>query len=208
MINKILKSYKNFETNYNSFSQTKFILETLYEIILSNVDGDIIDMGCNEGVLLYNMNLLLNELNNDKILYGVDSFQGLPNPTQFDIVVDGGFKFGDMVASVESVKQKFVNTKEPKILKGFFKDIPIEQYPDKISFAHLDGDFYQSILDSFEIIYPKVSNGGVIIVDDYGYNKLPGVKKATDLFLKDKNGIGYTLYGKYVFWKNKKRIVI
>ena len=72
------------------------------------------------------------------------------------------------------------------IYSGWFKDIPDSEYPEKISFAFLDGDFYTSIIDSLNKIYKKMVPGGIIIIDDCGWNALPGCKKAVEDFLEDK----------------------
>jgi O-methyltransferase len=66
--------------------------------------------------------------------------------------------------------------------------------PERISFAYLDGDFYDSILISLQYVYPKLTAGAICLIDDYcdpqinpkGWNRLPGVKKACDEYLIDK----------------------
>lgn len=84
-------------------------------------------------------------------------------------------------------------TKLPEIHVGWFAEVLPKTLPRKISFAHLDGDFYSSIIDSLTYVYPKLSKGAVVVIDDYCdpkklnvNNILPGVKKACDDFLKDK----------------------
>ena len=42
------------------------------------------------------------------------------------------------------------------------------------------------IIDSLEAVYHKVSRGGVIVVDDCGWDVLPGVRRGCDDFLRDK----------------------
>ncbi len=55
----------------------------------------------------------------------------------------------------------------PEIHPGcFFETLPHE-LPEKISFAYLDSDFYDPILLSLEAIYPKLSKGAIVIIDDY-----------------------------------------
>jgi len=49
---------------------------------------------------------------------------------------------------------------------------------------------YESILNSFEKVYDKMSIGGIIVIDDYNWEVTPGVKKATEEFLKDKKENG------------------
>lgn len=101
----------------------------------------------------------------------------------------------------------------PKIVEGWFNETLHKKLPKAICFAHLDGDFYSSIKESLEAIYPRLSRGAIVVIDDFYssrnhkkieklinqnrysqesnrkikiQNLLPGVKKACDEFLKDK----------------------
>lgn len=62
----------------------------------------------------------------------------------------------------------------------------ISNLADRIAFAHIDLDIYQSILDSCRFIYPRLSPGGVIVFDDYGFMSCPGAREAVDRFFADK----------------------
>ena len=57
---------------------------------------------------------------------------------------------------------------------------------DKISFAHIDVDIYRSTLDCCTFIYPRLSPGGFIICDDYGFPSCPGARTAIDEFFANK----------------------
>lgn len=57
-----------------------------------------------------------------------------------------------------------------------------ETVPESICVARLDTDWYESTKKELEVLFPKVSKGGYIIVDDY-YSWL-GSKIATDEFLE------------------------
>jgi O-methyltransferase len=74
----------------------------------------------------------------------------------------------------------------PIIKKAWFSELKTNDLPLEISFAFLDSDFYESIFDSLELIWPKMQPGSIIVVDDYYNNKLPGVRKAVDSFLSGK----------------------
>ena len=68
-----------------------------------------------------------------------------------------------------------------KFLKGWFADTlptaPIEQ----LAILRLDGDLYSSTMDALNALYPKVSAGGFVIVDDYG--SWPACKRAVDEYI-------------------------
>lgn len=74
----------------------------------------------------------------------------------------------------------------PIIHKDWFKNIPNYKIPEKICFAFLDGDFYDSIYDSLTKIYDKVVDGGVILFHDYLRPDLPGVDGAIRDFLSER----------------------
>ena len=57
--------------------------------------------------------------------------------------------------------------------------------PEKISILRLDTDWYESTKIELEILFPKLSNGGILIIDDYGQWK--GSRKAVDEFFFNKN---------------------
>jgi hypothetical protein len=53
-------------------------------------------------------------------------------------------------------------------VKGWFKDtVPGREFPEPIAVLRLDGDWYESTLTCLESLYPKVTPGGVVIIDDY-----------------------------------------
>ena len=59
-----------------------------------------------------------------------------------------------------------------------------ENLPKKISVLRLDTDFYSSTKIELKILYPRLINGGILIVDDYGYWQ--GARKAVDEYFNEK----------------------
>ena len=60
-----------------------------------------------------------------------------------------------------------------------------ENLPKKISILRLDTDWYESTKFGLEVLYPKLSNGGILIIDDYGFWR--GAQKAVDEYFKDQH---------------------
>ena len=87
-------------------------------------------------------------------------------------------------AETKVIKElKSINFNFDKLIinKGFFNKENIKNYsfPEFISFAYLDFDFYQPTIDSLEIIEKKLIKGSIIIVDDYDFFST-GAKTALD----------------------------
>ena len=153
------------------------------------VAGDFVELGCYKG----DTSLLLAEVVQEsnitaprdcaKKLWIYDSFEGLPEKSAQDSSALGrDFQAGELLVSKKEVKQRFLRAglSVPIITKKWFDELQDEDLPEKISFAFLDGDFYESIKDSFHAIEGKMADGGVIIVHDYCNAALPGVEKAVN----------------------------
>lgn len=175
-----------------SVEQAINIYHLLYHCLIFGIEGDVVELGCHEGITSLLLRMTMNEASTDKTLYVYDSFEGLPQPNAQD---GKRFKKGQLASSQEALEANFRRLKlaPPVICKGWFAETLPTQLPNKICFAHLDGDLYESILDSLKHVYPKMAPGGVILIDDYFDPKilnvnpiLPGVKKACDEFFADK----------------------
>ena len=123
-----------------------------------------------------------------KMLWLYDSFEGLPAKTREDNSAAGdAFQAGELLVTKREVIEKFkkMGLKLPKIKKAFFDNLDIiYDIPEKISYAFLDGDLYQSIKTSLNLVSNKMSQGSVIIVHDYNNPELPGSARAVDEWLK------------------------
>lgn len=166
--------------------ETKKIIEIARECL--KLSGDFVEMGCYKG----DTSLLLAEVlkGQNKKLWIYDSFEGLPEKRVEDESVLGvEFKKGELPVTKREVKERFLRAgmRIPVIKKGWFGELKSEDLPKIISFAFLDGDFYESIRDSLRMVGDRVCNGGVILVHDYYNEKLPGVKRAVDRWMTGKN---------------------
>lgn len=171
--------------------ETERILEIAKKCLL--VEGDYVELGCYRG----DTSLLLAELLVEKSvekpakkLWIYDSFEGLPEKGEEDTSEIGkDFIKGELAVTKREVKARFLRAglPVPAIKKAWFNELTGVDLPEKIAFAFLDGDLYESIRDSLRLVDNKMSKGSVIMVHDYDNPALPGVAKAVDEWLSSKN---------------------
>lgn len=171
--------------------ETEKILSTARECLA--VEGDYVELGCYKG----DTSLMLAELlveksvdNSAKKLWIYDSFEGLPKKGEKDeSEVGKDFQQGELAVTKKEVKARFLRAGllVPVIKKAWFNELTEADLPEKIAFAFLDGDLYESIKDSLRLVEKKVCIGGAIVVHDYNNPALPGVMKAVDEWLEEKN---------------------
>ena len=166
--------------------ETKEILKIAQNCL--SVPGDFVELGCYEG----DTSILLAEIlkSTDKKLWIYDSFEGLPEKTSEDASEAGrNFQKGVLAVSKRDVKLRFLRSglPVPVIKKAWFNELTDVDLPSKIAFAFLDGDLYQSIRDSLKLVEDKMTSDSVIIVHDYNNPELPGVAKAVDEWIDDRN---------------------
>ena len=91
---------------------------------------------------------------------------------------------------MEDVKKNCLNAglnlESIKFIKGDISDTlkSVENIPDVISVLRLDTDWYESTKVELEVLYPNLSEKGVIILDDYGHWE--GSRKAVDEYFSSK----------------------
>ena len=164
------------------------------DVIAKGVPGDVIETGVWRGGSCIFMRAILKANGiTDRTVWAADSFEGLPKPDAEKYPDDAGDKHSwipELAVSVEQVKKNFeafgLLDNQVKFLKGWFKDTLPTAPIGKLAVARLDGDMYESTMDALVSLYPKLSVGGYLIVDDYG--AVEACKKAIHDF-RDKHGI-------------------
>ena len=128
------------------------------QVLAYGVEGDFVELGCNVGASSVLITKLLVVHNSDKKLAVYDSFDGLPKAKQIDGVI---YKEGYCRTSEDVLRENFgfYNLPLPEIHKGWFQDTLPNGLPERIAFAYLDGDFYDSILVSLQYVYQSYHQG-------------------------------------------------
>ena len=168
------------------FKELRVLLRELEKVLRSGMAGNVVEFGCYVGTTSLFIRRLLDAYDFTGEFHVYDSFAGLPEKTQADASAAGEqFKAGELLALRKIFVQNFkrAGLKIPTIHKGWFADFTPDDVPEDIIFAFFDGDFYESIVDSFRVCDGKFQKTATIIVDDYANEALPGAARAVDKWL-------------------------
>ncbi len=183
------------------------------DILKNNIEGDLIETGVWRGGATIFMRGILKVYNNtEKKVFAADSFEGLPPSNGQMYPADKPYDFTQykvLAVSLEEVQSNFARygllDNQVVFLKGFFKDTLPSAPIEKIALLRLDGDLYESTMDALVNLYPKLSVGGYVIVDDYG--ALPCCKQAIHDFREQNNITDEILHVSdniAIYWKRTK----
>ena len=152
-------------------------LASLVDRTLSeNIPGDYIETGVWRGgsSILMRAILAAREETGRRV-YLADSFEGLPPPKPDLYPQDKGdtlHAYPQLAISLEQVKDNFARygllDDQVMFVKGFFDQTLPKLEAGPFALLRLDGDMYESTIVALESLYPRLSPGGFIIIDDYG----------------------------------------
>jgi len=165
---------------YNT--ERKWIFSQLMRLV-SHVPGDTAECGVNLGASSYLICRANLSSPHEKWHHGFDSFEGLSKPGDHDGTYWQG---GDLAASLEACQQNLAEFERCTLYKGWIPDRFPEIAGKAFSLVHVDVDIYEPTRDSVEFFYPRLSAGGLLVCDDYGFTTCPGATRAVDEFLNDK----------------------
>lgn len=185
-------------------------VRSLTESVLGNaIPGDFIETGVWRGGACILMRAVLDAYRvTDRRVWLADSFEGLPPPDSTTYPADQGdifHTFEELAVGLEQVQENFrkygLLDDQVVFLKGWFKDTLPSAAVERLALLRLDGDMYESTFVALEHLYPKLSVGGYVIVDDY--HVVPACKQAIEDYcmaqgisprIEEIDGVG-------VFWR-------
>lgn len=171
------------------------IRECVESILVDGVPGDLIETGVWRGGAVIFMRALL-KLHGvtDRLVWGADSFEGLPEPDPekypLEAKVQGGpviqKAYHNLAVSLEETQRNLsaygMLDDQVRLLKGWFCDTLPNASIAQLALIRVDGDFYASTRDALVSLYDKLSIGGYVIIDDYGEDSWTYCRKAVDEF--------------------------
>lgn len=177
-------------------------------VLKENVPGDFVETGVwRGGASIFTKGVLRAHADHGRHVWLADSFRGLPPANAADFPADRGWnldKHAELAISRQTVEANFraygLLDERVHFLEGWFKDTMPTAPIDRLAVLRLDGDLYESTIQVIEPLYPKLSVGGFVIVDDYG---LAPCRKAVEDY-RAANGITDPIIdvdGMAVYWR-------
>lgn len=155
-----------------------YILHTLLNQALA-IEGDVWECGVYRGGTAALFANTIAESGAAKKLYLFDTFTGMPATDETRDL----HKKGDFSDTSAETVLAYINSPNVAVLrKGYIPDTFSGLESHRIAFAHIDLDIYKSVNDSLNFIWPRLSIGGFIVIDDYGFPSCPGARQAVDEF--------------------------
>jgi len=158
----------------------------MVDVLKRDIPGDFIECGAWRGGATIFMRAVLEAYGvTNRTVWVADSFEGLPTPNPQQYPADAGLQLHTveyLAVSLEKVKDNFSRYRllddQVQFLKGWFKDTLPNAKIERLAVLRIDADMYESTTDALKHLYPKLSVGGYVIIDDVG--DLPPCKKAVD----------------------------
>jgi O-methyltransferase len=165
---------------WSKFQTFTMVPEVLYidnlrlASLIRDVGGDIIECGVWRGGMIAGIAELLG---NERKYWLFDSFEGLPPAQEIDGLAairyqkdpQGEWYFNNCTADESEARHamELATTHSVAFVKGWFKDTVHQADVGKIALLRLDGDWYESTMTCLEAFYPRIVEGGIVIIDDY-----------------------------------------
>jgi len=167
------------------------------------LSGAIVECGVYKGACMVAVaKTLLHRGDTTRDLYLYDTFEGMPEPGEYDSNIYGrsGKKLMKLFgankrsafmacASIDEVQERLRATGYPEeklhFTKGRVEETIPHTVPDHIAVLRLDTDWYESTKHELEHLYPRLVSGGFLIIDDYGH--WAGARKAVDEYFEQHN---------------------
>jgi len=177
------------------------LVDAVRYCVRREIPGTFAECGVWRGGSVLAMILTLQHLGvDDRDIHLFDTFEGMTEPTKEDVSQldppaletwhaaqrDRGVAWSELFAAEafneRTVREMLVATGYPShrlhIVRGPVEQTLPERIPQRLALLRLDTDWYESTRHELVHLYPRLSDGGVLIIDDYGHWE--GCRRAVD----------------------------
>jgi O-methyltransferase len=161
------------------------------DVVANDVPGDVIETGVWRGGAMIFARAALEAFGDTRrSVWCADSFAGLPRPDARSYPADAGdvhHTYRQLAIPLDQVRANFTRygllDERVRFLQGWFRDTLPTAPIERLAILRLDGDMYESTMVVLDALYPKLSAGGYVIIDDYG--AAPACRQATEDFRRE-----------------------
>ena len=195
---RIYRSVRPF--TMTGFERVAALCQSVAHIEASGIGGAVVECGVWRGGSMMAAAFALLQLESTtRQLYLFDTFRGMTEPRPIDRDLHGRpaadwlrdeSRDGELVRArcdLPTVRQAMLRTRYPwkKIVfvPGRVEEVLPAEAPSRIALLRLDTDWYESTYHELEHLWPRLADGGVLIIDDYGHWQ--GARKAVDEYFAD-----------------------
>ncbi|MBD2504616.1 TylF/MycF/NovP-related O-methyltransferase [Anabaena azotica] len=215
-IPKIVNLVSTNNLTYLSKNALNDLFECVTEIEKKGLNGILIEAGCALGGSAI---VIATAKSKWRPLFVYDVFDLIPPPTQkdgtdvqkrYEVIKSGQSQglgndiyYGYQKNLLDKVIDNFrtynlpVEENNIHLVKGLFEDVLLVEQP--VALAHIDGDWYSSVMTCLQQIEPHLIAGGVLIIDDYDH--WSGCRQAVDEYFADKQD-------KYMFVRKSRLHIV
>jgi O-methyltransferase len=144
---------------------------------LREVPGAILEVGVWRGGTGALLAKRASSLGLDDTVYLCDTWTGVVKAGEVDIYYRDG-KHDDASRDIVESLVGRLGLSNVELLQGMFPEDTGDQIPDRtFRLCHCDVDVYESARGVLEWVWPRLTPGGVVVFDDYGFPACPGVTK-------------------------------
>lgn len=164
-------------------------------VVDKNIPGDFVECGVWRGGNSILAADIFARIASKRSVYMFDTFTGMTAPTDADVNFNGHsagelFKDDWALSPIEEVNANFekrgLKSDRVKVIAGDVLRTLLDpkNLPKAIAVLRLDTDWYESTKLELEVLYPLLSVGGILTIDDYGH--WGGSRKAVDEYFANR----------------------
>ncbi len=154
-----------------------------------SVPGDYVECGVYRGFSFAVVADYVNFASVQKNLFLYDTFAGIPEALNSENRSNARYEeetAEDPDAIYSHVVRTFAAYPNIKVVRGIIPDSFAEACPEQIALLHVDLNSSKSEIAALEVLFDKVTPGGFVIFDDYGWVGYQEQKRAEDIFAGDR----------------------